>query len=196
MGEALLKERQGLESAEATNNPQGKTIPSEQETARMHDANVIATDNEADFSTLPTLPPETDLSMDTEIEMPLDPDLDLWVLNTEWEAEYKLANSPPELQRGDFQQDTGNITPTGSSTIPAFTPATDSLTESSSSYATTPAPPTDFSFSPLMSDMDFTYDTNFYPDGFSPDVEGVLRDLFPEIYDENSVIKGQDMMME
>ncbi len=106
-------------------------------------------------------------AVSTDAAMPPDPTLHLWNLNTQWETRYNLANSLPS-----FQHDTGSGTPTGS----------DRLTESSSSHATTP----------LMSDMDFSYDTNFYPEGFSPDIEGVLRDLFPEIYDENAVMKGQD----
>ena len=48
---------------------------------------------------------------------------------------------------------------------------------------------------PLPSNMDLDDAWNFYPNGFNSDVEGVLRDLFPEIYDENVPGEGQSMMI-
>ena len=92
----------------------------------------------------------------------------------------------------------GDATPTGSS-APAFS-TSNHLTESSSSYATTPAPLSD-SFSPVIDtemlfpppEGEFDFNSSFCPGGFGPDVEGVLRDLFPEIYD-GSQTENVDLM--
>ena len=206
MGEELLKESKRKDDEEITAD--SPTMRSDLEAGKTtlrsisnrngfaNDAN-IAGGTTADGIPFLTASPDIPIP---DLDMSLFPTLNLWTLtnSTEWETDYhKLANSPLEPQRGDFQQqqDSAIVTPAGSS-IPALCcSATDSLTESNSSYATTPAPPTDFS-SPMLSDMDFRYDVDLYADGFSldVDVEGVLRDLFPEVYDEN-MMDGHGKLM-
>ena len=203
MGEELLKERkESIDNNLTEQRNATESVPA-QGSAEIPNA----ADTASPFNALPPLQ-----ASDSSLAMPLphemDLDLDLWNLNTQLETDYKLASSPQayRLSTGAGTS-TGDVTPTGSS-LPPLAPS-DRLTESTSSYATTPAPSNSTgTFSPLMMDTDtfmlsaegdFAFDSHFYPEGFSPDVEGVLRDLFPEIYDENitgsAMMEGGDMMI-
>ena len=204
MGEELLKERK-----ESIDNNLTEQRNATESVPAQGSAEIPNTDETAaPFNALSPFSIAQDPSLDISIPGSVDMDLDLWNLNTQLETDYKLASSPQSYHPGAHTgMSTGDVTPTGSS-LPPLAPS-DRLTESTSSYATTPAPSNSTgTFSPLMMDTDtfmssaegdFAFDPHFYPEGFSPDVEGVLRDLFPEIYDENitgsAMMEGADMMV-
>jgi methylphosphotriester-DNA--protein-cysteine methyltransferase len=120
----------------------------------------------------PVLVSACDTNSNFNFNTDMNMNMNLWDLDTDLEMAWKLD---PTISTG--------------SSFPGFSTG-EHLTESTTSASTNAPTPTP---GPMNDTMDF--DPAWYTDAFSPEMDGILRDLFPEIYDEDMLFEDGEMVM-